>query len=115
MTHSLLPSARALELIMDELGEHASARQAWVLLRVAAAGHTGIEQGEIVRAIGTASATRITQSLSTVGWRRDEHGYRCTGAGLIESHADHQDLRRRRLTLTAAGRRLVELLETTAE
>lgn len=110
---SVLLAASVLETLIESLGEHLSARQAWVLLRIASARTGWLDQREISAALGSTSAARIVQSLSDSGWRRNAAGDRLPGAGLIESHVDPHDRRLRRLTLTAAGRRLLEQFEET--
>lgn len=86
MKPQLIRSARVLELLLDHLGERASCRRALVLLQVAAAGPEGLDQRVLVQSIRTAAASRISQALSVVGWRRDETGRRAPDTGLIESH-----------------------------
>lgn len=114
-TTTPLSTVRLLELLLDELGERASVRQAWALLRVAFAESGGLDQRVLARALGTAAATRVVQALSEVGPRHDAQGNRGRGFGFIESHVDAHDLRLRRLTLTAAGRRFAARLQETAE
>ena len=114
MNPHLAQSVRVLDLLLKQLGSHASVRHAWLLLQVASAGPQGLDQRELVRAIGTAAASRIAQALGVLGWRRHAPGERVPGAGLIESHQDPKDRRLRRLTLTPAGRRLIDRMEETA-
>ena len=112
-TH-LAQCVRTLDLVLKQLGAHASVRHAWILLQVASAGPQGLDQRELVRAIGTAATSRIAQALGVLSRRGHETGKRVPGAGLIESHQDPDDRRLRRLTLTPAGRRLINRIDEAA-
>lgn len=111
----LRTAARMLELLLRELGRRVSVRHAWTLLRIAEAGHEGIDQRIVARQIGNAAATRAVYALGDIGWRRDADGYGRVGVDLIESRIDPRNHRLRRLTLTSSGRRLVERLQEAAE
>lgn len=91
---SILP---ALEALLEHAGEHATCRQLWFLLRLAQAGRGGLSQREFSPAILAPSASRIAADLSRAGW--------------IDSRRDPDDMRRRRLYLTAAGQRLFASVE----
>ena len=64
MKLQLIQSIHVLEFVLREIGAHASVRHAWTLLHVASAGPQGLDQRELVRATGSAAASRIAQALS---------------------------------------------------
>jgi homoprotocatechuate degradation regulator HpaR len=107
VAHSLpMALLRAREAVMagfrPDLDAHDLTEQQWRVLRVLAE-HAGLTMGDLA-----GRAALLKPSLSRIVGRLEERG-------LVERAREEQDLRRARLTMTMAGRRLVREIAPRSE
>jgi homoprotocatechuate degradation regulator HpaR len=97
---------RAREAVMagfrPDLDAHDLTEQQWRVLRVLAE-HAGLTMGDLAE-----RAALLKPSLSRIVGRLEDRG-------LVERAQEEQDLRRTRLTMTMAGRRLVREIAPRSE
>ena len=91
--------------LSDTLDREAPLTQLLVLLRVAAAGDEGIDQGKLQDELQMSSAgiSRTIQALGDTHYLKDRAGY-----GLVSRAFDPTDNRRRLIKLTARGEKAIE-------
>jgi homoprotocatechuate degradation regulator HpaR len=107
VAHSLpMALLKAREAVMagfrPDLDAHGLTEQQWRVLRVLAE-HAGLTMGELAE-----RAALLKPSLSRIVGRLEERG-------LVERAQEERDLRRARLTMTMAGRRLVREIAPRSE
>jgi homoprotocatechuate degradation regulator HpaR len=107
VAHSLpMALLRAREAVMagfrPDLDAHDLTEQQWRVLRVLAE-HAGLTMGDLAE-----RAALLKPSLSRIVGRLEDRG-------LVERAQEEQDLRRTRLTMTMAGRRLVREIAPRSE
>ena len=104
---------RALELLSKELGTDVPLTYPRALLHVWHAGDAGLDQGELAKMLDVSppATVRAVQALGKFSWIKDsDTGNKKPGLDLIHSEQNSNNFRLRTLTLTAAGKRLIEMV-----
>lgn len=93
---------KAIQILADHVGREAPLTQVLAYLKIGA--RDEVDQGRLMEELGLSSAgsSRTIQALSNVHYAKNRPGY-----GLVERQLDPMDLRRRVLTLTPEGKKLL--------
>lgn len=96
---------RALRYARDEIAPDVTAQRLLILVNVGM--HEGLSQNELREHLPETSVTALSRNLADLSYQTSR---KTAGPGLVELRPDPRNLRKKRIFLTAQGRRFLDNL-----